>query len=188
MFSAKGTSRNQGFTLIELLIVIAIIAILVTIVVAIINPVRRIQHARNVVRVNDLVNIARVLEAYNVEHGTYPTEYYYDTSRGCIKLELLGNWWEDPRFNNNDWSGGDCDGETLDEQVSPALLPKDPTNRDYFVYGYNAAKIEGGDDYVGYSLETFFEGRGIYRICGGDWKNTWIILIWPSCGINNPDP
>ena len=187
MPTPKGYPKNLGFTLVELLIVIAIIAILVTMVVMIIDPVRRIWHARNVVRVNDLGTIVRVLEVYNVENGTYPEEHWYDTSRGCTTTKPGGNWWEDARFNNNDWSGGDCPaGETLDSQVSPDLLPKDPINEGYYTYRY-AADAKGGGTYVAYKLTTRLEGRTPprYNICGGDWQGSWFEA---DCLTPNPTP
>lgn len=64
---------KRGFTLIELLIVIAILGVLAAGVVTAINPLKRMQNARNAQRKMDLGQMANAVEAYAVSHGgQYP--------------------------------------------------------------------------------------------------------------------
>ncbi|PJE68356.1 hypothetical protein COU94_02330, partial [Candidatus Shapirobacteria bacterium CG10_big_fil_rev_8_21_14_0_10_38_8] len=65
---------NSGFTLIELLIVIAILGVLASGVFIAINPLQKLQQARNAQRKMDLGSLANALEAYAISHnGQYPT-------------------------------------------------------------------------------------------------------------------
>jgi prepilin-type N-terminal cleavage/methylation domain-containing protein len=182
---------KPGFTLVELLIVITIIGLLAAIAVLLINPLEKMRRARNAIRLNDISFIARALEAHYIIYGSFPEEHWYDTSRGCTTTDPGVDWWEDVAFDN-DWSDGsvDCVGETLDIQLSSDPIPKDPINKDYQVYGYNAVRTPSGPQnrpYIGYSIEAFFEGKGTYRICGGDFQGTWMDSE-TFCGISNPLP
>jgi prepilin-type N-terminal cleavage/methylation domain-containing protein len=176
-------ARN-GFTLVELLIVIAILGILAAAVMVAINPGKRAKHARDTVRLSDISQISRELEYYYVDHGTYPQEHWYDTSRGCTNTDPGGNWWEDIRFVDK-WSDGECIGETLDIQLKYPI-PIDPLNRDFYTYQYDAAFLNGV--YTGYIIRAFFEGEGLgsYHICGGDYSYTpWMV---GTCSLANPLP
>jgi len=65
--------KSFGFTLIELLVVIAVLGVLAAAVVAAINPLGKIQQARDVNRRSDLRQIANALEAYFITNGSYPS-------------------------------------------------------------------------------------------------------------------
>lgn len=70
MQSAK---KIHGFTLIELLIVIAIIAILALTVIVALNPVKRLQDARNAHRASDVDSILTAIHEYVVDNnGSLP--------------------------------------------------------------------------------------------------------------------
>lgn len=63
---------KKGFTLIELLIVIAILGILATVLFVLLNPIQKLQLARDGVRKGDIGNISRALNGYIVGVGKYP--------------------------------------------------------------------------------------------------------------------
>ncbi len=63
--------HRRGFTLIELLVVVTIIGIIIAI--AVFNFLNAIQRARQKRAMADLRAIATALEAYSVDHSTYPS-------------------------------------------------------------------------------------------------------------------
>ncbi len=66
-------TAQKGFTLIELLLVIAIIAILATVVIVALNPVKRLQDARNSRRYSDTDSILTAIHEYVVDNnGSLP--------------------------------------------------------------------------------------------------------------------
>ncbi len=67
-------SAQKGFTLIELLLVIAIIAILALVVIVALNPVKRLQDARNARRYADIDSILTAIHLYAIDNnGSLPT-------------------------------------------------------------------------------------------------------------------
>ena len=63
----------KGFTLIELLLVIAIIAILALVVIVALNPVKRLQDARNARRYADVDSILTAVHEYIIDNnGSMP--------------------------------------------------------------------------------------------------------------------
>jgi prepilin-type N-terminal cleavage/methylation domain-containing protein len=65
--------NNKGFTLIELLLVIAIIAILALVVIVALNPVKRLQDARNARRYADVDSILTAVHEYVIDNlGSLP--------------------------------------------------------------------------------------------------------------------
>lgn len=71
---AMALSRSKGFTLIELLVVIAVLGVLAAAVVAAINPVQKIDSAKNANIKSDISQIANALQAYYTARSTpsYP--------------------------------------------------------------------------------------------------------------------
>lgn len=69
--------RKRGFTLIELLVVVAIIAILATMVIVSVMGARA--KARDAVRMADIDQVAKSLQIYNVDRGSYPNPVSDDT-------------------------------------------------------------------------------------------------------------
>jgi prepilin-type N-terminal cleavage/methylation domain-containing protein len=64
---------SKGFTLIELLLVIAIIAILALVVIVALNPVKRLQDARNARRYADVDSILTSIHEYVIDNnGSLP--------------------------------------------------------------------------------------------------------------------
>jgi prepilin-type N-terminal cleavage/methylation domain-containing protein len=78
----KNSFKNSlGFTLVELLVVIAILGVLASIVLVSLNGARA--NARDVRRVAEISQVARLLEAYNTDNGHYPVYSVADP---------IGNW------------------------------------------------------------------------------------------------
>jgi prepilin-type N-terminal cleavage/methylation domain-containing protein len=61
---------QSGFTLIELLVVIAIIGLLSSTVLVSLSEVRA--RARDAIRVQDITNLTKAIEAYNLIYDAYP--------------------------------------------------------------------------------------------------------------------
>ena len=87
--------KKEGFTIIELLVVIAIIMLLTSIIATTVKEVRA--RARDARRIQDLDNLVRAIEMYEIQHGVYPGEG--DTSGAQIspkctsdlKNDLIGD-------------------------------------------------------------------------------------------------
>ncbi len=63
--------RNaRGFTIVELLIVIVVIAILAAVSIVAFNGAQ--QRARDTIRIKDLKDVARAVELYKIDNGSYP--------------------------------------------------------------------------------------------------------------------
>ncbi|MDO8335901.1 MAG: prepilin-type N-terminal cleavage/methylation domain-containing protein [Candidatus Saccharibacteria bacterium] len=63
--------NKSGFTIVELLIVIVIIGILAALVITAYNGIQ--QRARDAKRLSDIRAVARIVESYYSEKGSYPT-------------------------------------------------------------------------------------------------------------------
>ena len=68
MYPLRNTTKN-GFTLIELLVVIAIIGVLASVVLASLNTAR--VKSRDANRKSQLEEVAKALQLYYADHGTY---------------------------------------------------------------------------------------------------------------------
>jgi prepilin-type N-terminal cleavage/methylation domain-containing protein len=85
---------SKGFTLIELLIVIAIIGIMAASVLVAINPVEKINSARDTTIKSDIAQIGSAMQAYYTEQGLASTAVYPDSvvalkDAGELKSEPL---------------------------------------------------------------------------------------------------
>jgi len=78
----SGISTNLGFTLIELLVVIAIIGLLASVVLLALNSARA--RARDVKRIADMNQMAKVMELYFGDYSSYPTS----STSGRVDLVL----------------------------------------------------------------------------------------------------
>ena len=120
----------RGFTLIELLVSLAIASIISASMVIVINPVRRIQQARDVQRVTDIDAIMLALEIYESNNGLYPGEDTCDSSIGsgnpaCASISP-----------QSDWSPTSYIYQTLVGQGYLESLPIDPLNNINYNYEY----------------------------------------------------
>lgn len=79
---------SKGFTLIELLIVIAILGILAAGVLVAINPVKRINQAKDSTIKSDIAQIATAMQTYYTAKGTEGAAYY---PREVVDLTSEGN-------------------------------------------------------------------------------------------------
>lgn len=70
MRAISNKPNQQAFTIVELLIVIVVIAILAAITIVSFNNVQ--SKARDSERKSDMGTMQKVLEAYYVDHGSYP--------------------------------------------------------------------------------------------------------------------
>jgi|GEM_PF-4823640 len=66
--------KLEGFTLIELVIVIGIISILVAALISVLNPAMYQKKARDAVRKNHILEIAKAASAYYSENGSWPSK------------------------------------------------------------------------------------------------------------------
>lgn len=64
--------KSSGFTLVELLLVMALIGVLATALVILINPAAQFEKSRDLERKNELAQVARALEQYYNDFGSYP--------------------------------------------------------------------------------------------------------------------
>lgn len=138
--------RERGFTLMELLIVVAIMLILAT--VGFSNFVFSIKKAHDAERKSDLSTIAKGLEAFANDFGSYPGSNGFGQIVGCAygagPLEACD--WGDPFAA---YLGVAPDGGV---QTYLATLPTDPVPQQIYFYqetstGYNLyAALENTSD------------------------------------------
>jgi len=122
--------RTEGFTLIELLLVVVIIGILAAIVVP--RLVGRSDEARITAAKGDLSSITKVLGAYEVDNGKYPT-----TAQTLNALLVKPSAAPEPK----NWKGPYLQNVTE--------IPKDPWGNDY-QYLCPGSKFPTGFDLFSY--------------------------------------
>ena len=122
--------RTEGFTLIELLLVVVIIGILAAIVVP--RLVGRSDEARITAAKGDLSSITKVLGAYEVDNGKYPT-----TAQTLNSLLVKPSAAPEPK----NWKGPYLQNVTE--------IPKDPWGNDY-QYLCPGSKFPAGFDLFSY--------------------------------------
>ena len=86
--------RQKGFTLIELLVVIAIIGLLAGTVM--LSSIRGVAQSRDARRIQELYQVARVLQQYHTIYEQFPDNTDDDTAFGCSVNWDAGNLANDP--------------------------------------------------------------------------------------------
>lgn len=80
--------QQSGFTIVELLIVVVVIAILAAITIIAYNGIQN--RANDTVVRGDLANVAKKIEAYKIDNGTYPVPVAPDDSTGVVAAAFNG--------------------------------------------------------------------------------------------------
>ena len=144
-------AKKRGFTLIELLVVVAIISILATIIVVTVFGARA--RARDAVRMNNIDEISKALQLYQVDHNSYPNPV---SSDDC---------WIDFGVTTSCDSGS----ANINTLIQPYMAhpPSDPESGHGREYKLNIPSSSGGkyfllvaelenDNYVNCGLKCFF--------------------------------
>lgn len=76
ILNSKRSNSQKAFTLIELLIVIAVLGILAAAIITAINPVKRINQAKDSNYKSDIAQIATAMQTYLTARGTEGKAYY----------------------------------------------------------------------------------------------------------------
>lgn len=140
------TKRVQGFTIVELLIVIVVIGILAAITIVAYNGIQT--RARDSARISKIQQIAKGLELYNADKGSYPPilDGTGDESTCGSQVE---NW-------------GHCDrNKELADYLAP-YMKLDPTSissATQGAYGYYYTS-QATDSYQSYGMMVTLEGNG----------------------------
>jgi type II secretion system protein G len=131
----------RGFTIVELLIVIVIIGILAAITIVAYNGMQ--QRTRDAIRIKDLKDVAKAVELYKVDNGTYP-----------LSANGSGNW------------AGTCpNGGSHAEYIaglSPSYMQRLPIEPRYNVAGQCYYYRSNGTDYM------FMAHGTMETVCGSD--------------------
>jgi len=139
-------NKQSGFTIVELLIVIVVIGILAAITIVAFNGVQA--KARDGARISKVTSIAKAIELYYADNGTYPPiqdGLGNETSCGS----LTENW-------------GHCDRNKLLSDTLAKYIKIDPTSLsdatqgDYF-YTYTS---QPGDNFQSFGLMVYLESTG----------------------------
>jgi general secretion pathway protein G len=125
-FAPGGAGHNGGFTLIEILVVIVVISILATLVAP--NVFRHIGEAKDVTARSQIEMLGAALDAYRLDHGSYPT-----SEEGLAALT------RDPGDADPSWHG----------PYLRKALPQDPWGRPYL---YRSPGEHGG---LGFDLSSY---------------------------------
>lgn len=151
---AESTPHQHGFTIVELLIAIVIIAVLAAISIVAYNGIQ--QRARDTGRVQKVKDIAKALELYRIDNGTYPQIQDASGNEGNCGSQTE-NW-------------GWCDrGKALSDALAP-YMKLDPTflsnaTQGAYTYYYTSNDNSG---YQMYGIMVWLEGsdgqndRGYY--------------------------
>lgn len=129
--------RSNGFTIVELLVVIIVISILASIVIVVYNNAQG--RARDATRKADVLNIAKALELYYDDNGSYPAASGTNSS-------VNASWYSS---DTTSWSAF---ASVLSGTINS--LPADPTNKAGNVtsasnYGINYAYYGNTSTYCG---------------------------------------
>ncbi len=110
------SARKKGFTLIELIIVIAIIAIIVSAVFVAIDPVKRLNDARDATAKQDAKNIGKAIELYLADGNSIPSTAFSPSTTAPTGLYSI--------CPSNGAPNAPCGTNTLDPDfLIPGYLP-----------------------------------------------------------------
>ena len=120
---------SYGFTIVELLIVIVVIAILATISISAYTNFQ--QRAKNTAIINAASQSLKMIQAYIVEHGTYPLK-----SRACITTE--SECQSDSNIDTKTLSSETFDANMEKIGTLPKSVPSDGPRLYGITYTYNS--------------------------------------------------
>jgi len=138
--------RNRGFTIVELLIVIVVIAILAAISIVAYNGIQ--SRARDAGRIQKVKDIAKAIELYKIDNGTYPQILDGNSTESACGSQTE-NW-------------GHCDrNKILADMIAP-YMKLDPTSlsnvtQGNYTYYYTSQAV---DNYQTYGMAVSLEGNG----------------------------
>ena len=140
-------SNKNGFTIVELLIVIVVIGILAAITIVSFNGVSA--RANDTARITKITNMAKALEQYKIDNGSYPQIQDGYVKEGTTCGSATENW-------------GHCDrGKLLTDALAPYMKIdptslSDATQGDYW-YHYTS---QSPDNFQTYGLMVYLQGNG----------------------------
>lgn len=156
---------TRGFTIVELLIVIVVIGILAAITIVAYNGIQA--RGRDSARISKLNQIAKAIELYKVDNGTYP--------------QILDGNGAESACGSQTQNWGHCDrNKILADAIAP-YMTLDPTSlsdaaqaNNYYYYTSQAS-----DNYQTYGMSVFLEGNGGQND-GGYFSNYYEVGPKPS--------
>lgn len=139
-------AKQKGFTIVELLIVIVVIGILAAIVIVAYNGVQG--KARDSARIAKVKSIAKAIELYYVDNGTYP-QILDGQGRETVCGSQTDNW-------------GHCDRNKILSDMLAPYLKIDPTSlsdatQGNYWYWYTS---QAADNYQTYGMMVYLESNG----------------------------
>lgn len=181
--------HNRGFTIVELLIVIVVIAILAAISIVAYSGIQ--QRAMNSQREQDVRTIAKALELFYLDNGSFPVI----TNSGSAQ----GQHWS--ASNDNSWTLENTNSDGTFQSLASALVPKyisklpvDPRNTTGNVRG-SSAGVYAYQYFSSFSTSYSYCGKGIgqtyilaYRLDSAAQNDTFVgdCLSSPGIGLLGP--
>lgn len=162
---------KKGFTLIELLVVIAIIGLLSTLAVVALNQARA--KSRDAKRLADGQAIAKAIELYYDENGTYPLPNQNHPNgflHGLADSAQSNTWDADCAIEPTPGFPGETLGCLLKDYVQ---VPLDPTNNGIYSFRY-----DGENTGEAYELFVTLESDDASN-CSA--QGPWYFGLWGIC-------
>ena len=152
---------KKGFTLIELLVVIAIIGLLATLAVVSFGNAR--ERARDTKRKGDLAQIAKALELFFQETGSYPPEHSPACNPDCSSCDTSC-----AAGAASTWDGGGLTRSILGHNISEFIsVPVDPINDATYYYEYEPHCSLGSGRKGGFYVRVRLEETGAWHYVEG---------------------